>query len=361
MPIVPNLLERLLFLTLNQAPGPVLDIFGAVAFRIVHTAVKLRVFDTLHQQPLQPAQLARQLGTDERGIMVLLEALTSLGYVRLRDGRYTNTAMTTKWLVRSSPSNISAGFDYWDAILSHLWDTLDESIRTGQPPTHLYAWIEHHPDVSRDFQAWMVAAARLVGPEIVRKVKLPPTARRLLDVGGGHAVYSIALCRRYAQLSATVFDSPQALKAARANIDAASLQDRICVREGDFLRDELGSGYDVALLFNIVHGFSPEQNVALLRKVAAALNGGGVIVIAEQVAGEAPGPTADALTRMLGLSYFHLLGGQIFSYDEIVRWLTIAGFTHARRSNLLKAPGNSLIVATKGSNAHGGRRTEAVS
>jgi SAM-dependent methyltransferase len=325
----------------------VLDIFGAVAFHIVHTAVKLRVFDTLHQHPLEPAELARELDTDERGITVLLEALTSLGYVTVQDGRYANTAMTAKWLVRNSPANISAGFEYWGAILSQLWDTLEESIRTGQPPTNLYQWIEHQPDVSRDFQAWMVAAARLIGPEIVRKVKLPPTARRLLDVGGGHAMYSIALCRRYTHLSATVFDSAEALKVARVNIDAASLQDRIRVHEGDFLRDELGSGYDVALVFNIVHGFSPEQNVALLRSVAAALNAGGVVVIAEQVAGKAPGPTAGAQARLLGLSYFHLLGGQIFRYDEIVGWLTIAGFTNVRRSNLLKAPGTSLIVATK--------------
>ena len=347
MPIVPNVLEHLLFLRLNQAPGPVLDIFGAVAFRIVHTAVKLRVFDTLHQQPLEPSELARQLDTDERGITVLLEALRSLGYVTAKDGRYTNTAMTTKWLVHSSPSNMSAGFEYWGAILSQLWDTLEDSIRTGQPPTNLYGWIEHHPDVSRAFQSWMVAAARLVGPEIVRNIKLPVTARRLLDVGGGHAMYSIALCRRYPHLSATVFDSAEALSVARANINAARLQKRIRVHEGDFLRDDLGCGYDVALVFNIVHGFSPEQNVALLRSVAAALNRGGLVVIVEQVAGKAPGPTADALARMLGLSYFHLLGGQIFRYEEIVGWLMSAGFSNARRSHLLKAPGNSLIVATK--------------
>lgn len=193
----------------------------------------------------------------------------------------------------------------------------------------------------------MVAIARLAGPEIIRKVKLPPTARHLLDVGGGHAMYSIALCRRYAQLSATVFDSPQALQAARANIDAAKLHDRMRVQAGDFLHDQLGSGYDVALLFNIMHGFLPEQNITLLRNVAGALNAGGLVIIAEQVAGKAPGPTSAALARMLGLSYFHLLGGQIFTYDEIVRWLTVAGFTNPRRISLLKSPGNSLMLATK--------------
>jgi SAM-dependent methyltransferase len=278
---------------------------------------------------------------------VLLDALESFGYVKKKDGRYANTPMATKWLVRSSPTSITAEYDYWGKILAELWDNLEASIRSGQPPTNLYEWVEDRPDVSHDFQAWMIAAARLIGPEIVRKLKMSATARRLLDVGGDHAMYSIALCRRYPQLSATVFDSRQALQAAQASIAATNIGDRVAVQEGDFRTDAFPAGYDVALLFNIVHGFSAEQNTALLRKVADALNPGGLVVIAEQLAGKAPGPASKAIAQVLGLSYFHLLGGQIYAFDDIAGWLGVAGFTNPRRINLLKAPGNSLVLATK--------------
>jgi SAM-dependent methyltransferase len=347
MPIIPNALERLIFVTLNQAPAPLLDIFGAVAFRTVLAAVNLGVFDALHDGPATAADLARRIAIDERGAGVLLETLASLGYVSRKDTRYTNTRMTTKWLVRSSPTNVTAGFDFWGAILRELWTNLEASLRSGQPPTNLYAWIEQQPEVSAAFQAWMVAAARIVAGEMTRKVKLPATARRLLDVGGGHAMYSVAFCRRYPQLSATVFDSPMALHAARENIAAMQMSDRISVQEGDFLGEALPSGYDVVLLFNIVHGFSPEQNQALLEQAARALNPGGIVAIAEQVAGKAPGPTSDALAQLLGLGYFHLLGGQIYRFEEIAGWLTRAGFTQVRRINILRAPGNSVILGTK--------------
>ncbi len=125
------------------------------------------------------------------------------------------------------------------------------------------------------------------------KVRLPAQARRLLDVGG-HGRYALALCRRYPSLSAVVFDAPQALEAARAGIAEAHLAERVTTQAGNFLEDGLGSGYDVALLFNIVHGLTPEQNTALLRRAASALNPRGIVVVAEQVSSRAPGPASGA-------------------------------------------------------------------
>jgi SAM-dependent methyltransferase len=157
----------------------------------------------------------------------------------------------------------------------------------------------------------------------------------------------IELCRKYPDLAATVVDSPQALKAARANVAAENMGDRIELREGDFWKDDLGSGYDVALLFNIIHAFSPEQNTELFRRVRAALNPGGFVVILEQLVGKVPGPTARAINAIFQLNYFHLLGGSIYSFDEIAGWLADAGFTTPRRVNLLKAPGSALVLATR--------------
>ena len=81
MPIIPTSIERLIFFQLNQAPGPLLDLFGAVAFRIVLSGIKLGVFDTLQAGPISAGELARILGADERGIAMLLDTLTTLGYV----------------------------------------------------------------------------------------------------------------------------------------------------------------------------------------------------------------------------------------------------------------------------------------
>lgn len=348
MPIQPNFLEQLLFFTLNLGPGPVLDIWSGIALRILIAAVRLGVFEALADGPLKPEALARKINADPRGMQVLLSALESVGYVREQNGAYLNTAMTSKWLLRGT-ANFSAGFEFWGVNLFQLMNNLEDSFRTGQPPVNLYTWIENQPDASRAFQEWMIAIADFAADAVVSLAAryMPAAAQRLLDIGGGHAMYAIAFCRRYSNLSATVFDSPQALKAGRASIAAANMADRITTQEGNFLTGSLGEGYDAALMFNINHGFTDEQNQALIYKAAQALQPGGLLIIAEQLAGRAPSPVANATKALLGLSYFHLLGGQLCAYEDMARWLTTAGFNGLRRIDSPRLPGTSVIVGRR--------------
>jgi SAM-dependent methyltransferase len=336
----------MVFLTLNLGPAPILDIWGAAGFRIVLAAVRLEVFEALADGPLPSAALAQRLQTDPRGTTLLLNALESLGYVRRQAAAYANSPMATKWMLRRSGS-FGPGFEFWAANLFRLWDTLEDSLRTGQPALNLYTWIEDQPAVSRAFQEWMIALAGFTSGEVLRLVRLPVRARRLLDVGGGHAAYAIAFCRQYPSLSATVFDRPQALNTARANVAAAGLAERVTLQAGDFLADTLGEGYDVALLFNIVHGFSDEQDRALVKRAAQALRPGGRLVLAEQLAGGPPGGAAHAIQQILGLSYFHLLEGQLYSFEAVANWMHAAGLASVRRVDSPRLPGTSLVLGTR--------------
>jgi hypothetical protein len=158
-------------------------------------------------------------------------------------------------------------------------------------------------------------------------------------------MYSVALCQKYRscrrlRFAAGAGDGPRQYRSGGAGRSGA-------VQTGTF-RDELGSGYDVALLFNIIHGNSPDQNVELFRKAARALNPGGQLIVLEQLAGKAPLPLGNAINGLLGLSYFHLLQGNLYAFDEVARWFREAGFNTVRRINLLKAAGSSLIIGIRG-------------
>jgi precorrin-6B methylase 2 len=347
MPLVLNILERALFIQFNQGPGPLLDMFGGIAFRAVVAGIRMGVFEALDPGPLTVEELARRIDADERGTVMLLKALEALRYVRQSKGLYRNTAMTRKWLVSSSPTNFAPFCLFWGALLSSLMTNLEESIKSGTTPVNLYEWIEDQPEISANFQKAMTTMARYGGGEIIGKIKLRPQARRLLDVGGGHAMYSIALCEQYPALTATVIDSPQALQTARENVAAANMAQRIHLQEGNFLEADFGSDYDIALLFNIIHGLTPDMNLALLQKVATALCPGGQVVVLEQLTDSVPTSMARAASRLLNLSYFHLIEGQTYTYQDVTGWLKKAGFVDPEQRNLLKAPGNSLVIATK--------------
>jgi SAM-dependent methyltransferase len=344
MPLALNPLEHLVFLTLNQAPGPILDLYGGTAQRVVLAGIRLKVFEALAQESTTAQALARQLNLDVRGAEILLGTLAGLGYLK-RDGeQFRLTALTRKWLTDAEGSNLAAYYLFWGAMQERLFPKLEESLRLGQPPENLYDWLETQPEVSRYFQEGLAAFARLYSTGVANSVPVPARPCRLLDVGGGHALYSIALCQKYPQLSAVILDGAQALAVGRQSIHAAQLDERVAVQEGDFATDPLGSGFDVALIFNILHGFGAEQNKALLGKVKAALNPGGRVVIMDQLVGKSGTPIAEAFTRILGIRFFHMVGGQTYTYDDIQGWLTQAGFGSIQLKRSLKV-GVPLLFA----------------
>jgi hypothetical protein len=113
------------------------------------------------------------------------------------------------------------------------------------------------------------------------------------------------------------------------------------VQEGNFFTDDLGSDYDIALLFNISHGLTQEQNIVLLQKSAKALNPGGFSVILEQFYTNLRRPMSRAVNNILGLSYFHLLGGQVYAYEDVEGMFWETGYKYIQRINLRKVPGKS--------------------
>src|SRR3990172_615283 len=151
MPVIPNFMERLILLKLNLGPGPMLDFLGALAFRTVIVAHRLGVFETLSGGPRMAAEVARQIEADERGTILLLEALEALGYVKKKDGRYAATAMTVKWL-----PVLGDGIGFFEMLLERFQD-LDESIRRGGPAIDARDWLDQRPDGWREFEAGMIA------------------------------------------------------------------------------------------------------------------------------------------------------------------------------------------------------------
>ena len=346
MPILPTLTERVLLFRFNQAPGLMLDFLGAEAFRALSVAVKLGVFEALSGSSLAADQTARRIKASETGTVLLLEALTALGYVKEKDGRYSNTRMTAKWLLRGSKTSLACGIPFFESMVFDRWSRLEESIRRGQPAMSGSAWLEQRPDGWRIYQEGMIAIARMTAKEIVAKVPLPRGARRLLDVGGGHSLYSIEF-RRHSELSCTVFDLPQALEVAKETIASEGIGDRVVAQPGDFWVNEFGTGHDVALLFNIIHAFSPARNIELLQKVARALTPGGLVVINDQLARRTHGAMAKALVRLQALNYFNDLGARAYGVDEVRGWLIKAGFGEPRQIRLRRTPGFVLMLSRR--------------
>jgi trans-aconitate methyltransferase len=97
----------------------------------------------------------------------------------------------------------------------------------------------------------------------------------LLDIGGASGSYTEAFLQAYPGMRATLFDLPSVIQMAQRRLADTDLLDRITFVAGDYHKDELPAGHDLALLSAIIHQNSPEHNIELYGKIYRALQPGG--------------------------------------------------------------------------------------
>jgi SAM-dependent methyltransferase len=336
--VVPSALERLVLLRLNLGPAPMLDVIGLLSFRTAVGAVELGVLDALETAPGSAAAVADRIAADRRGTELLLDALTQLGYVRQRRGRYELTRMSAKWLPLLRDG---IPFARW---MSEEWEHLEEVVRDPESWSDDKAsWTE---EKWRIFEKGMLAFARMSVREVVAKTGIRPSDERLLDLGGGPGLHAVELVRANPALTAVVFDAAEAEHVAAETISAAGLEDRVEFRAGDFWHDDLASHFDVVFVGNVVHGYAPDENRKLFQIALRALAPGGRIVVLDELPGRRFGKLGRLFASLMALNMFISPNTQTYPADEITTWMREAGFVGTRVRRLRRSPGLGLVAGT---------------
>jgi ubiquinone/menaquinone biosynthesis C-methylase UbiE len=167
----------------------------------------------------------------------------------------------------------------------------------------------------------------------------------VLDLASGSGVWGIALAQASPHVTVHAVDWPDVLPVTRRVAERFGVGERFTMVGGDLLQADLGGPHQVATLGHILHSEGVERSRALLQRTHAALAPGGTIAIAEfLVDADRRGPLNGLIFAVNML--VNTEAGNTYSFDEIARWLTEAGFTKPRQ---LPGPGPSpLILATRG-------------
>src|SRR5579862_3756460 len=310
---------------------------GFMASRAALTALELDVFTALGIGAFA-RQVAEKISADARGTEILLNALVSLHLLEKQDGIFLNTPISARFLSQGSCDSARDALMH-TANLWFRWSTLSQCVRTGSS-TEIDAresnWVRY-------FIAAMDRNARERATLVVKSVQ-PAGMKRMLDLGGGSAAYSIAFVKSTPGLKADIVDLADVVPLAQENIGKAGLTDRITAREGDMLSDPLGGNYDLVLLSAICQMFSGEENRDLIKRIFGALDHQGQVVIQDFILD--PSETSPRAAALFSLNM--LVGtaaGQSYSEPEYVSWLKEAGFGNVRRVRL---PGPSgLVIGTR--------------
>jgi SAM-dependent methyltransferase len=126
---------------------------------------------------------------------------------------------------------------------------------------------------------------------------LSRTDARVAEIGCGAGWASIALARTYPQATVDAFDvDAPSVEAARGNVAAAQLADRVTVHHVD--AEELPEGrFDAVFAFECLHDMPyPSRVLAACRR---ALADDGVVVVMDEAVGESFTAPADEVERLM--------------------------------------------------------------
>ncbi|MFP4544555.1 MAG: methyltransferase [Bacteroidota bacterium] len=302
--------------------GQLMEMFGAFRkSRLLLTAYELDIFTRLEESPKSSKDTAASTGADVRATDRLMSALAALGFIKKENGIYSNTEISSTYLVKGKP-------DYLGGIghMAHLWDNwsgLTKSVITGKPPRREEIG-ERGEEWIRSFIKAMHSRGIKRSKELKQFIKMNNNDR-VLDIGGGSGVFAETLIEDFPKASADIYDLPEVIPVTEEYINKSSASDRMKTVAGDFMRDSLGNGYDMALLSSIIHMLSYEENVLLLKKSYMALVEGGRVVISDYIMSEDRTEPADgaifALNMLVGTK-----NGDTYTKREVLAMLEEAGF-----------------------------------
>jgi len=307
--------------------------------RLILTAFELGIFDHLSGTSLTSSALAAKICTDPRATDRLLNALAGTGLVHLENGNFSNSGFSEKFLVHTSPFFLE-GLGH-SVSLWKTWNTLTDAVKAGHAVADIVqndinhrgnAWIE-------PFIAAMHARGIAQGKELAALLDLSATFR-VLDVGGGSGAFTFAFIEKNPAIKGVIFDLPNVVPVTQKYIDKAGYNGVVTTLMGDYLHDDLGTGFDLVLMSAIIHINNPAENRLLIRKGAEALKEGGQLVIIDHVMNDdRTEPFAGAmftLNMVAGTKH-----GDTYTEQELREWMRDAGLAEVR---LMTAPSGMQVM-----------------
>ncbi len=317
--------------------------FSFAAERVLSTSLKFDVYSHIAAGRKTAAEIAAAAGSSERGMRMLLDAAAALELLAKREGRYELSPDSARYLVRESPDYMGtflAADSLWDA-----WGHLADAVREGKSQHSA-----SQQEVAEDFFPVLIRTLHITNSEPARRMAAQLVAGakkglRVLDIGCGSAVWSIAIAKADPAARITAFDYPKVLETTRQFAEREGVADRTEYIAGDLRVAKFPErSYDLAILGNIVHGEGEASTRDLFARIHRALDSGGRLAIADMIPNDErtgpPFPLLFALNMLV-----HTDQGDTYTLPQYREWLTAAGF--ARVETIDIGSHSPVIVATK--------------
>ncbi|MEI7663858.1 MAG: methyltransferase [Bacteroidota bacterium] len=295
----------------------------------LYVAAKLDIATLLKPGPLTAEKLSERLNADPSNIARILRALSSQGIFRqTRDGSYTLNAMSRSLL--DEPGSLRY------VILHHLgpvnWNLmngLENTVITGKDAftekygSGPYEYLRDHPDEYLLFDRSMTNLSDLALAPVMNAYDFTGYPV-IADIGGGEGFLLANILHNNPGCRGILFDTHDALVKAPEMMARYQVEDRSQIVAGDFFHAIPIHG-DLFILKNVLHNWSDEQCVELLKIINRVMENHSTLLIIDMVV---PPGNKPSLSKLLDIQMMaSMKGGKERTAVEFTELLGKSGFS----------------------------------
>jgi hypothetical protein len=295
---------------------------------LLHTVTKMDIPDHLADGPKTATELAELTGAHPEALLRLLRAAAAFGLVELVDAKTFGPTGISECL-RDGPHSLR-GFALGMGLpahlrpFEHLYQGVMENRAVAKDALGMEMWqyYDAHPEARATLTAHLDEVTAMVAPQVVQHYDLSGV-KRIVDVGGNEGHFLSAILRGAPQATGILFDRPEVIDAARANLARLGLADRVECVPGDF-RESVPEGGDLYLLKGIMHDWDDEPAGKVLANCHRASGPDATLLSLEGVVRDEP--PLEPMVHLIDLGMLLLIGGRERTRTEFTELFGRAGW-----------------------------------
>ena len=286
--------------------------------KILFTAIELDIFSALAVDGAAGYQRVAELaGLDAGNTELFLNALVSMGLIDKKNGLFRITELAETYLVKGSELYIGEYLIFRDRFTNI--DNISDYMKSGP-----------NADISRENKGLEVFDfARLAELSVaeqragraeavvnsIGRLFQHRNLNKMLDLGGGSGVIAMAMIEKNPRLDCTIFEAPDVAVIVKKNIEMYGAGNRPRVLSGNYLNDDIGSGYDVILAVASIQ-FAKGHFDSIFPKIHQALNDDGLFI---SICGETMEEKTQPRNLIIGWLGSHLKGLSVLPEKGSIR------------------------------------------
>jgi len=325
-------IRRMLIKISSRLVPPPLAVYekaqGFWVSRAIVAACELNLADHLAYGPKSITELAGLSSTNDAYLYRLMRTLAGEGiFMELPGKMFVNTRLSYALKEGDNSMKYMILHQFGETNMT-LFTHFTECIRTGEGNTRkmlgkgIFQYLEGNPAKNEIYNKAMDNSSSLVALALLSAYDFKGI-KTLVDVGGGHGILLDCILEKYNDMKGILFDQHHVVDQAKEMIREPVLQERFQVVCGNFFND-IPASADAYFMKNILHAFSDEDCLRLLRKVHSVMAPNGKLIILETITEPDNKPSLGKLVDLLMMTGTE--GGKERTKEEFADLCSRSGF-----------------------------------